>query len=86
MIPKVGWVSCRQALRVALLTALFSGWAVAVVHAQSIVADSTVGTVVTPENGNTLAITGGTQLDTNLFHSFQKFGLINGEIADFREQ
>ena len=33
--------------------------------------------------GNTLNITGGTQAGSNLFHSFQQFGLNAGQIANF---
>lgn len=52
-------------------------------QAQSITAapDGT-GTVVSPAN-NTYNITGGTQTGTNLFHSFQQFGLTAGEAANF---
>lgn len=52
-------------------------------QAQSITAapDGT-GTIVAP-NGNTYNITGGTQTGTNLFHSFQQFGLTSGEAANF---
>lgn len=53
------------------------------VKAQSITAapDGT-GTIVSP-SGNTYNITGGTQTGTNLFHSFQQFGLTSGEAANF---
>ena len=48
-----------------------------------VTADSSVGTVVTP-NGTTFQITGGTTVgDTNLFHSFNDFSVPNGGIADF---
>ncbi|MBF2098145.1 MAG: CHAT domain-containing protein [Gloeomargaritaceae cyanobacterium C42_A2020_066] len=40
------------------------------------------GTVVTP-NGPRFDITGGTKAGRNLFHSFQKFGLNEGQIANF---
>ncbi len=33
--------------------------------------------------GNTFTITGGTPAGTNLFHSFQQFGLTQGQIAHF---
>jgi filamentous hemagglutinin family protein len=51
--------------------------------AQSITpaADGT-GTIVTP-TGNHFDIRGGTQSGANLFHSFQKFGLNSGEMANF---
>ncbi|NEO86000.1 MAG: CHAT domain-containing protein [Spirulina sp. SIO3F2] len=53
------------------------------VYAQSITAapDGT-GTII-QHNGNTYSITGGTPAGTNLFHSFQQFGLNQGEIANF---
>ncbi|MBE9211471.1 filamentous hemagglutinin N-terminal domain-containing protein [Plectonema cf. radiosum LEGE 06105] len=35
------------------------------------------------QTGNTFTITGGTQIDANLFHSLQKFGLNENQIADF---
>ncbi|MGB0562864.1 MAG: DUF4347 domain-containing protein [Spirulinaceae cyanobacterium] len=51
--------------------------------AQSITAapDGT-GTIIN-YNGSTYLIQGGTQAGTNLFHSFQEFGLSSGEIANF---
>ncbi|MDY6784350.1 MAG: filamentous hemagglutinin N-terminal domain-containing protein, partial [Cyanobacteriota bacterium] len=51
--------------------------------AQSITAtpDGT-GTIINP-NGNTYNITGGTQSEANLFHSFAEFGLNPQEIANF---
>lgn len=54
-----------------------------IAQAQSITAapDGT-NTMVTPA-GNTYTITGGTQAGTNLFHSFQQFGLTSGEAANF---
>lgn len=56
------------------------------VQAQSIIAapDDT-GTVIQYQ-GNTYQIQGGTQTGANLFHSFQQFGLNNGEIANFLSQ
>ncbi|MEW6493300.1 MAG: filamentous hemagglutinin N-terminal domain-containing protein, partial [Cyanobacteriota bacterium] len=64
-----------------LLTGVFSTTRT---FAQSIVPDNTTGTIVTP-NGNHLNINGGTLSGDgkNLFHSFQKFGLNSGEIANF---
>ena len=44
-------------------------------------ADGT-GTVVTPD-GNQFDITGGTLSGSNLFHSFQQFGLSENQIANF---
>ena len=40
------------------------------------------GTIVTP-NGNRIDISGGTQSGANLFHSFEQFGLDQGQIANF---
>lgn len=40
------------------------------------------GTLVTP-NGNRFDIQGGTQAGSNLFHSFEQFGLSQGQIANF---
>jgi filamentous hemagglutinin family protein len=56
------------------------------VTAQSITAaqDGT-NTVVLP-NGQQFDITGGTQAGANLFHSFQQFGLNQGQIANFLSQ
>ncbi|MDG3494775.1 MULTISPECIES: DUF4347 domain-containing protein [Pseudanabaena] len=56
------------------------------VTAQSITAaqDGT-GTVILP-NGQRFDITGGTQAGTNIFHSFQQFGLSQGQIANFLSQ
>ena len=42
-------------------------------------------TVVLP-NGQRFDITGGTQAGSNLFHSFQQFGLNQGQIANFLSQ
>ena len=58
----------------------------ATVTAQSITAaqDGT-NTVVLP-NGQQFDITGGTQAGANLFHSFQQFGLSQGQIANFLSQ
>ncbi len=35
------------------------------------------------QSGDTFTITGGTQVDKNVFHSLQKFGLSENQIADF---
>ncbi len=40
------------------------------------------GTLVTP-NGNRFDIQGGTQAGSNLFHSFEQFGLSQGQTANF---
>ncbi|WP_422665597.1 filamentous hemagglutinin N-terminal domain-containing protein [Anabaena sp. PCC 7938] len=47
-----------------------------------IVPNADTGTIVTP-NGNTININGGTTSGANLFHSFQEFGLSQGQIANF---
>jgi filamentous hemagglutinin family protein len=53
------------------------------VQAQSIMpARDGTNTFVTPR-GNTFDIEGGTQAGANLFHSFQQFGLSQGQIANF---
>ncbi len=56
------------------------------VTAQSITAaqDGT-NTIILP-NGQRFDITGGTQAGANLFHSFQQFGLSQGQIANFLSQ
>jgi filamentous hemagglutinin family protein len=54
--------------------------------AQSIVPSvGSLGTQVAPDvaNAQQLNITGGTQAAANLYHSFQQFGLTQGEIANF---
>ncbi len=56
------------------------------VSAQSIVPSAgSLGTQVAPDatNAQQLNITGGTQAAANLYHSFQQFGLTQGEIANF---
>ncbi|WP_445251475.1 CHAT domain-containing protein [Microcoleus sp. Pol14C6] len=58
----------------------------AVVQGQPIVpASDRTGTTVIPDNGDRFNITGGqTSRDgANLFHSFQQFGLSEGQIANF---
>ncbi|MDJ1181874.1 CHAT domain-containing protein [Roseofilum casamattae] len=45
-----------------------------------------VGTTVSPVNGDRFDITGGTQAGSNLFHSFEQFGLTQGQIANFIAQ
>ena len=52
---------------------------------QSIVPTNDLGTQVNSATTNPqqLNITGGTQVDANLYHSFQQFGLNQGQIANF---
>ena len=45
--------------------------------------DGTGTTVQYNAASQTYTINGGTQIDANLFHSFQQFGLSTGEIANF---
>ncbi|PSB30150.1 filamentous hemagglutinin N-terminal domain-containing protein [Stenomitos frigidus] len=52
-------------------------------RAQVVPASNDANTIVTP-SGNTFDITGGTTAGTNLFHSFQTFGLNADQIANFR--
>ncbi len=55
-------------------------------YAQNIIPNNDgVGTQVNL-NGNTFEINGGTVSGQNLFHSFQQFGLDNGQIANFLAQ
>lgn len=51
-------------------------------QAQITTAPGDANTVVN-QSGNTFTITGGTQVDKNVFHSLQKFGLNENQIADF---
>ena len=55
------------------------------VFAQSIVPANDLGTKVNaaPTNTQQLNITGGIQAGANLYHSFQQFGLNQGQIANF---
>src|SRR4028119_2165189 len=72
-------------LSAAMLAIAAPIWNTAVVQGQPIVpAPNDAGTTVTP-NGDRLDITGGqTSRDgANLFHSFQEFGLSEGQIANF---
>ncbi len=47
-----------------------------------VVPDGTLGTQVAPA-GSTFGITAGTQVGSNLFHSFQRFDLASGQSASF---
>jgi filamentous hemagglutinin family protein len=75
----------RAAIALLLMQPFVMGSAV---FAQSIVPTQGVGglgTQVAPDvaNSQQLNITGGTQAAANLYHSFQQFGLTQGEIANF---
>jgi large exoprotein involved in heme utilization and adhesion len=63
-------------------TALFIAIAPQPAQAQPIEAADGTGTLVNA-NDNQFDITGGTQSGANLFHSFQQFGLNDGQIANF---
>ncbi|MEG4924461.1 filamentous hemagglutinin N-terminal domain-containing protein, partial [Microcoleus sp. F10-D1] len=80
---KLAFFSIQGAAMLAIAATILS---TAVVTAQPIVpAPDRTGTTVTPDNGDRLNITGGqTSRDgANLFHSFQQFGLTEGQIANF---
>ncbi len=62
-----------------------SVFALPLARAQVISAPDGTGTVVTV-NGNEFRISGGQQAGTNLFHSFQQFGLNAEQIATFLAQ
>jgi filamentous hemagglutinin family protein len=79
------WKLCWITTAIALSPAL---WQSAPVTAQSIpitAATDGTGTIVL-QNGQRFNITGGTQAGANLFHSFQQFGLNQGQIANFLSQ
>jgi filamentous hemagglutinin family protein len=79
---EISWIT--TAIAIAISPTLLS----APVTAQSIpitAAQDGTGTVVLP-NGQRFDITGGTQAGANLFHSFQQFGLNQGQIANFLSQ
>ncbi|BAU12100.1 unknown protein [Leptolyngbya sp. NIES-3755] len=52
------------------------------VKAQTVVPDSSLGTIVTPNNGN-FTITGGSLAGSHLFHSFREFSIPTGGSASF---
>jgi len=73
------------AIAIALAPALLT---ISPVNAQTLpitAAQDGTNTVVLP-NGQRFDITGGTQAGANLFHSFQQFGLNQGQIANFLSQ
>ncbi|HBQ97151.1 MAG TPA: hypothetical protein DD761_01265, partial [Cyanobacteria bacterium UBA11691] len=80
---KYGWVYSL----VASTLMYFNGGFASPAFAQSIIpAQDGVGTIVSPGNNQQFNIQGGTQAGQNLFHSFQQFGLTQGQIATFMAQ
>ncbi len=84
---------CRHAILTHLTSvSCLSGWLLLFVllivsHAQvvtNVVEDATLGTTVIP-NGSGVHIGGGTQMGSNLFHSFQNFTVGTGETARFMD-
>jgi filamentous hemagglutinin family protein len=70
----------------AILSVLQTGAFQGIAKAQSIAPalDGTGTTITSPaSNFNQFDITGGTQAGANLFHSFQRFGLTQNQIANF---
>jgi filamentous hemagglutinin family protein len=70
----------RILLGIALLS---SSFATESLKAQSITTAPDGTNTVILQNGQRFDITGGTQAGANLFHSFQQFGLSQGQIANF---
>ena len=70
----------RLTRRLALTLVLISG--LGTVPATAQITPNGLGTQLN-RNGNTFHIQGGTQAGRNLFHSFQQFGLHQGQIANF---
>ena len=89
MVPKRGWATCGHPLRIAVLTTLFFGYGLSIAHAQNmqtITPDGTAGTKVKlNDNTSTYEITRGHLANSNLFHSFEKFGLNKDFTADFQD-
>ncbi|MEG4092636.1 filamentous hemagglutinin N-terminal domain-containing protein, partial [Microcoleus sp. Pol12B4] len=80
---KLAFFSIQGAAMLAIAATILS---TTVAQGQPIVpAPDRTGTTVTPDNGDRFNITGGkTSRDgANLFHSFQQFGLSEGQIANF---
>lgn len=75
----------RYLLRLFLLPVLLSVLGVNAVWAQAIAPDSDTHTVISSpdSNPNQFDITGGTRAGGNLFHSFQRFELSQGQTANF---
>jgi filamentous hemagglutinin family protein len=60
-------------------------WAECAIAQSIIPTQDGTGTIINPI-GNQTQITGGTTVGSNLFHSFQQFGLGNGQVANFLSQ
>ncbi|PZO36394.1 MAG: hypothetical protein DCF19_21580 [Pseudanabaena frigida] len=80
---KIGFKYIKRVAIALLLTHPFVVGSAA--YAQSIVPANDLGTQVNSATTNSqqLNITGGTQAGINLYHSFQQFGLEQGQIANF---
>ena len=78
----------RRLLSSLLLVATLSGLGIRAVQAQAIVPGAETQTMLTHPGGNPnqFDITGGTHAGNNLFHSFQQFGLSQGQTATFLSQ
>ncbi|HEY9908625.1 MAG TPA: filamentous hemagglutinin N-terminal domain-containing protein, partial [Thermosynechococcaceae cyanobacterium] len=75
--------SCDRRLSQLVVLAILLGWlSGSVAQAQIAPAPDGTNTIVTP-NGTQLDISGGTRSGANLFHSFDRFGLNAGQIANF---
>ncbi len=76
-------VFSSKTISILLLSIGFIGSQITAADAQSVIkADDGVGTKV-QQNQNVIGIDGGTQSGNNLFHSFERFGLSEGETAIF---
>ena len=74
-------------LRLNLLTlSIFAAVVIASEVKAQITATLNDANTVVNQSGNTLNINGGTQTGNNLFHSFEKFGVNNGQTANFISQ
>jgi filamentous hemagglutinin family protein len=72
----------KRSVAIAVI-ALLSSFATESLKAQSITTAPDGTNTVILQNGQRFDITGGTQAGANLFHSFQQFGLSQGQIANF---
>jgi filamentous hemagglutinin family protein len=77
------WLISTPVISVLLLATAFISARATTVNAQSITgANDGTGTTV-EQDQNTMNINGGTQTGNNLFHSFEQFGLTEGQAAVF---